>query len=189
MDLRTFTALLAAALLATATACSNGSSAPDAPEAAAATGSAPASPKRQRSGNTGQPQIITDDLLQAWARGLEVEAEILRRPGRGTHYGVMVSEGTEEGDLVLAAAGIPAADYNHVARTVGGLFSVLNARGEFGRKLIHFDLDRVSDDLRQRLTGDPYEDLPPESAEAIRRHIELLRPLWLDVTGMTAQHG
>src|SRR5690606_36883440 len=145
--------------------------------------------ERQRSGKSDQQQVITDELLQAWARGLVVEAEILRRPGRGTHYGVMVSAGTEEGDLVLEAAGIPAADYNHVARTVGGLFSILNARGEFGRKLIHFDLDRVSDELRQRLTGDPYQDLAPESADAIRRNLDLLRPLWLDVTGMTAQHG
>ena len=184
-------AALASALLATTTACTGAADTPDAASntapAAGLERSASASPSA--SANAEQPQILTDDLLQAWARGLKVEAEILRAPGRATHYGVMVSQGTEEGDLVLDAAGIPAAEYNEVARTVGSLFSILNARGDLGPKLIHFDLERSNEEMKQRLTGDPYQGLPPESADAIRRNLELLKPLWLDVAAMTAQHG
>src|SRR3546814_2319187 len=33
---------------------------------------------------------LTPALLQAYAKGLRKEVEIIRRPGRGTHYGVTI---------------------------------------------------------------------------------------------------
>src|SRR3546814_12489705 len=45
---------------------------------------------------------LTPALLQAYAKGLHKEVEIIRRPGRGTHYGVTISKYGEEGPEVVA---------------------------------------------------------------------------------------
>src|SRR3546814_3096495 len=54
---------------------------------------------------------LTPALLQAYAKGLHKEVEIIRRPGRGTHYGVTISKYGEEGPEVVAASGLSIDDY------------------------------------------------------------------------------
>ena len=190
---RTLAAMTCAPVLMIAAACS-----PDMPagDVAAQAGSARsgaaaqvASADGKRTATAGQQAVLTDDLLQALARGLAVEAEILRRPGRGTHYGVKAREGTEEGDLVLAAAAIPAADYRRVSFEVNRVFTMLNAQGKLGPQLISMDPEHMSDEHKARFARDPLDELPPESADALRRNMELLTGPWIEVTAMTAQHG
>src|SRR5690606_11054300 len=119
--------LIPALLLAALTACG------DEPgqDAAAAPAGAAVAPAGPSAGTASRYEAIelTDELLEAWARGLRKEAEIARRPGRGTHYGVMVSEHADEGPGVLDAAGIPAADYNAAAGTAGPVFHILSSQG------------------------------------------------------------
>lgn len=189
----TLAAVTCAPLLMLAAACS-----PDTPagEVAAEAGSArgaaatQAEPAdRKRAATAGQEIVLTDDLLQALARGLAVEAEILRRPGRGTHYGVNAREGTGEGDLVLAAARIPGADYRRVEFAVRRVFTILNAQGKLGPKLISLSMEHATEEQKERFARDPLDELSPESADALRRNMELLAGPWIEVTAMTAQHG
>ena len=177
----------AALLLAALAACGGESS----QEAAAAPPPSSAAVAGQPPGGTSRYQAIelTDELLEAWARGLRKEAEIVRRPGRGTHYGVTISQHGEEGPEVLEAAGIPAADYIAVASTVGPVFHVLNSQGKLGRQFVSMDLERLDEEQRRRYTGDPMEDLSPASAEVLRRHMDRLAPLWHEAVAITAQHG
>lgn len=179
--------LIPAFLLAALTACG------DEPgqDAAAAPAGAAVAPAGPSAGTASRYEAIelTDELLEAWARGLRKEAEIVRRPGRGTHYGVMVSEHGDEGPEVLEAAGIPAADYNAVAGTVGPVFHILNSQGKLGRQFVSMDLERLDEEQRRRYTGDPFEDLSPRSAEVLRRHMDRLGPLWHEAVAITAQHG
>lgn len=137
-----------------------------------------------------QATALTDANLEAYARALEKQAEIIRRPGRGTHYGVKISAYGEDSESreVLEAAGMTAREYNAVDRLVDPVFTTLNFQGEIGPPR-SINLDEASPEWRERLERDPFDDLPPESAAALRRHMDTLVPLWSDVVGLTAQHG
>jgi len=178
--------LIPAALIAALAACSSEPAEEAATRPASPAGAASQTPT---GGSRYEAIELTDELLEAWARGLRKEAEIVRRPGRGTHYGVMVSEHGDEGPEVLEAAGIPAEDYNAVARTVGRVFHILNSQGKLGRQFVSMDLERLDDEQRRRYTGDPLDDLSPRSAEVLRRHMDRLAPLWHEAVAITAQHG
>ncbi|MGY0612178.1 MULTISPECIES: hypothetical protein [unclassified Luteimonas] len=207
MDSQTVTAaaLLSATLaIALATGCSNDTSdsrhsnlvdAATAPTAASrhATpttepGTRPASePEAQEDV---QPLVLTDAVLERYARGLVKEAEIIRRPGRGTHYGVTVTgsvSGGESGE-VLEAAGMTARQYLEVRTLVDPVFTTLNFQGKIGPPR-SIDLDAASPEFRQRMASDPLDQLPPESADVLRRNMDRLVPLWSDIVGLTAQHG
>lgn len=133
---------------------------------------------------------LTDALLRGYAQGLRKEAEILRRPGRGRHYGVMISavSGDAESAEVLAAAGMSAADYLAVRRCVDQVFNTLNFQGRIGPPR-SINLELAGEEMKRRLAGDPFDELPPASAEALRRHMDALVPSWSDIVAMTAQHG
>lgn len=133
--------------------------------------------------------VLTDANLEAYARALAKQAEIIRRPGRGTHYGVTVSAYDLEGESgeVLEAAGMTAQEYRAVDRVVDPVFTTLNFQGEIGPPR-SIDLE-AAPEWKERLEGDPFADLAPESAAALRRHMDTLVPLWSDIVGLTAQHG
>ncbi|MGY0559260.1 hypothetical protein ACW7G2_00845 [Luteimonas sp. A277] len=137
-----------------------------------------------------QPAALTDANLEAYARALAKQAEIIRRPGRGTHYGVTVSIYDSEGESgdVLEAAGMTVEEFHAVDRLVEPVFTTLNFQGEIGPPR-SINLEEASPEWKERLAGDPFTSLPPESAAALRRHMDTLVPLWSDIVGMTAQHG
>lgn len=136
-----------------------------------------------------QPAALTDANLEAYARALAKQAEIIRRPGRGTHYGVTVSiyDGEGESGDVLEAAGMTVEEFHAVEGLVEPVFTTLNFQGEIGPPR-SINLEEASPE-KEGLEGDPFTSLPPESAAALRRHMDTLVPLWSDIVGMTAQHG
>lgn len=132
---------------------------------------------------------LTDANLQAYARALEKQAEIIRRPGRGTHYGVSMSApaSTGESGEVLEAAGMTIEEYRMVDRMVVPVFTTLNFQGEIGPpRSINLDL---APEWKERLESDPFDTLPPESAAALRRNMDTVAPRWSEVIALTAQHG
>ena len=137
-----------------------------------------------------QPAALTDANLEAYALALARQAEIIRRPGRGTHYGVTVSIYNSEGESgeVLETAGMSVEEFHAVEGLVEPVFTTLNFQGEIGPPR-SINLEEASPEWKERLAGDPFESLPPESAAALRRHMDTLVPLWSDIVGMTAQHG
>ncbi|MFZ7097095.1 hypothetical protein ACOPJQ_13175 [Luteimonas dalianensis] len=140
-------------------------------------------------GDDTQPAVLTDANLEAYARALGKQAEIIRRPGRGTHYGVSMSVHGSDGESeeVLEAAGMTIEEYRMVDRMVDPVFTTLNFKGEIGPpRSINLEL---APEWKEKLEGDPFDTLPPESAAVLRRHMDTLVPLWSDVVGLTAQHG
>lgn len=139
--------------------------------------------------NGTQATTLTDTNLQAYARALEKQAEIIRRPGRGTHYGVSMSAHGADGESgeVLEAAGMSIDEYRMVNGMVQPVFTTLNFQGEIGPpRSINLEM---APDWKEKLAGDPFDTLPPESAAALRRNMDTLVPVWSDVVGLTAQHG
>ena len=140
-------------------------------------------------GNEATTVELTDANLEAYARALAKQAEIIRRPGRGTHYGVIMSAYDMDGESgeVLKAAGMTAQEFHAVDDLVDPVFTTLNFQGEIGPPR-SIDLE-AAPEWKERLEGDPFADLAPESAAALRRHMDTLVPLWSDIVGLTAQHG
>lgn len=130
---------------------------------------------------------LTPALLQAYAKGLRKEVEIIRRPGRGTHYGVTISKYGEEGPEVVAASGLSLDDYRAIRDLVDPVFTTLNFQGKIGPPR-SIDVVRAPE-WKQRLAGDPFDELSPASAKALREHMDILVPPWSEIIALTAQHG
>lgn len=174
--------LVAMLLVAAAAGCRG--PAPDAGPAAASPTGATATAAAE-SGHV----TLDDENLAAYARALARQVEIIRRPGRGTHYGVAISAHDLDGETgeVMEAAGMTVAEYKAVDGLVDPVFTTLNFQGVIGPPR-SIDVD-ASPEWRERLEGDPFASLSPESAAALRRHMDTLVPLWSEIVGLTAQHG
>ncbi|MEN1956606.1 hypothetical protein [Luteimonas changyuni] len=163
--------------------------APSADEAATATAPTAPSNATNAKDSAARPTALTDANLDAYGRALAKQAEIIRRPGRGTHYGVTLSIHDLDGETgeVLEAAGMTVDEYRAVEQQVEPVFTILNFKGEIGPPR-SIDLE-AAPEWKAKLEGDPFATLPPESAAALRRSMDTLVPLWSDVIGLTAQHG
>lgn len=128
---------------------------------------------------------LTPALLEGYATGLRKEVEIIRRPGRGTHYGVTISRYGDEGPEVVKASGLSLGDYLAVQAVVDGVFTTLNFQGKIGPPR-SIDLEKADPAWRERLAGDPFDTLSPASAKALRDHMDILVPPWSEIVGMTA---
>ncbi|HZW19233.1 MAG TPA: hypothetical protein VFF71_10555 [Luteimonas sp.] len=179
-------AMAALLVVAVALATCRGAPEPDGPPVApaASTGAgddagagAPARP--------GEAVELTPALLEAYAKGLRREVEVIRRPGRGTHYGVTVSKYGEEGPEVIRAAGLSHEDYRAVQDVVDRVFTTLNFQGKIGPAR-SIDLEKADPVWRERLAGDPFDELSPASAKALRDHMDILVPPWSEIVEMTA---
>ena len=180
------TALLAIAI--TLATCS-GNPDPEGETAPAATASSGATRSAATKGTAGAKEAfeLTPALLQAYAKGLRKEVEIIQRPGRGTHYGVAISKYGEEGPEVVAASGLTLDDYRAVRDLVDPVFTTLNFQGKIGPPR-SINLERAPE-WKERLAGDPFDQLSPASAKALREHMDILVPPWSEIVRMTAQNG
>ena len=163
--------------------------APSADEAAATTADSASSDANGATDSAALQAALTDANLDAYGRALAKQAEIVRRPGRGTHYGVTMSAYDLDGEAgeVLEAAGMTIDEYRAVEQLVEPVFTILNFKGEIGPPR-SIDLE-AAPEWKAKLESDPFATLPPESAAALRRNMDTLAPLWGDVVGLTAQHG
>ena len=163
--------------------------APHAGSASAATGGSSADGDATATGpaDTKAAFELTPALLQGYAKGLRKEAEIIRRPGRGTHYGVTISKYGEEGREAVTASGLSLDDYRAIRDLVNPVFTTLNFQGKIGPPR-SIDLERAPE-WKERLAGDPFDQLSPASAKALREHMDILVPPWSEIIALTAQHG
>lgn len=172
-------ALAALLGLFTATACSG-----PAPDAGKPESAAPAPGATQS-----QAITLTDANLAAYARALAKQAEIIRRPGRGSHYGVRISAYDSDGESgeVLEAADMTVEEYQAVDALVIPVLTTLNFQGHIGPPRT-IDVE-AAPEWKQRLDGDAFADLSPESAAALRRNLDTVAKPWGEIVGLTAQHG
>ena len=141
--------------------------------------------------DTGDERLeLTDELLQAYARGLEKEAEIIRRPGRAlpSHMRVQVSARypDKEADEVLEAAGLSAARFIAIGQLVEPVLDMLTFQGKLEPRR-SLDLADVDEDTRRRFAADPFDQLPPDSASALRRNLEPVSRPWTAIVRQVAQ--
>jgi hypothetical protein len=73
-------------------------------------------------------------------------------------------------------------------RTVGRVLETLDFQGKIpGPRQLNLEL--ASDEMKQRLSSDPFADLDPASAAALKERMDRVAPIWIEYTELTAVGG
>ena len=180
------------AVLAAAAACggesspSTGDSASSAPAAAADAGA-----------NTDAAFAFTDADLDAYERGLRKEIELVHAAkARGdsaktpAERGAASQAGFETTTAPAAAQAIGASldRYQATRRTVNRVFETLDFQGKIAGPM-ELDTANANAEAKQRLASDPFAELAPASAAALRARLEPLSRVWIEYVTLVAVSG
>jgi hypothetical protein len=86
------------------------------------------------------------------------------------------------------AAGLPVERYREVREAVNEVFKTLDFQGKIDGPM-QIDLSRVDEATKARIARDPFTDLSPESAAALRAAMDRLLPIWIEYVKLTAVAG
>lgn len=140
---------------------------------------------------------LTRERLTAYENGLKKEIEAVRLAQERSSR---AKTPQERGDAIQAsfeqttipqgaeAAGLPVDQYRSLRETINGIFRTLDFQGKIDGPL-SMDLSRADAATRERLARDPFADLSPAAAAALRAHMDRLVPIWIEYVNLTAVAG
>jgi hypothetical protein len=140
---------------------------------------------------------LTAANLGAFERGFTREIEAVRAAQQRSREantpqerGEAIQSSFEDATIPLGAeaAGVDIAQYRAVRATVENVLRMLDMQGKIEGPM-SVDLSQVDQATRDRLLRDPFADLPPASADALRAHMDRLVPLWVEYVSLTAVAG
>ena len=140
---------------------------------------------------------FTEADLDAWERGLAREIELVReaqaRASAATTpqaRGEATQAQWAETTVPQAAQSLGAAGANYAAtrRTVHRVLETLDFQGKIDGPM-ELDTTRVAPEQRARLTMDPYAELAPASAAALKARLDRVVPRWIEYVKLTAVAG
>ena len=187
--------LLHVALTLTVAACAGGGeqAVPDSSAApAAAEASTPSS-----SAETAAPLAFTAADLEAYERGIMREAELVRAArARGAAATTPAERGAaaqaEWEDATIPggaeAAGMPAARYRQLRSTVHRALQTLDFQGKIDGPQ-SLDTANAPAEMKARLTSDPFAELAPASAAALRARLDTVARAYVGYLSLTAVNG
>lgn len=149
------------------------------------------------SASTDAPFAFTDADLTAYERGLRKEIElVLAAKARGDsaktpqERGAAAQAAFETATAPEAAKAIGASleRYEATRRTVNRVFETLDFQGKIAGPM-ELDTANAAPELKQRLTSDPFAELAPASAAALRARLDALSPLWIEYMNLVAVGG
>jgi hypothetical protein len=86
------------------------------------------------------------------------------------------------------AAGLPVERYRAIREAVNEVFKTLDFQGKIDGPM-QIDLSRVDEATKTRVARDPFTDLTPEAAAALRTAMDRLVPIWIEYVKLTAVAG
>lgn len=195
MAIATFrlTTTCALATLFAVSAC-GGDRAPASGDSAAST---PPSAATSASANSDAPFAFTDADLDAYERGMRKEIELVKAAKeRGANAKTpgergAASQAEWESSTAPAAAqaiGAPVDRYQATRRTLNGVFRTLDFQGKIPGPM-ELDTARASPDMKARLASDPFAELAPASAAALRARLDQISAVWIDYIKLVAVAG
>lgn len=140
---------------------------------------------------------LTDARLEALERGLRAETGAVRDAQARARTATTPQE---RGEALQAAfedatvrqgaeaAGMPQDEYRQLRTVVTDTLRTLDYQGKIDGPL-SVDLSRVDAATRDRLSRDPLAALSPAAADALRRRMGSLVPVWLEYVQLTAVAG
>ncbi|HJU65882.1 MAG TPA: hypothetical protein VJ596_09405 [Gemmatimonadaceae bacterium] len=140
---------------------------------------------------------FTEADLDAYQRGLAREIELVRaakeRESTATtpEARSQATQAQWEDQTAPEAArsiGADADRYRRTRETVNRVFQTLDFQGKIDGPM-QMDTTLASPEMRQRLTIDPFSELPTASAAALRARMDRLVPIWIEYVNLTAVAG
>lgn len=134
--------------------------------------------------------------LDLYERGIAKEVEIVKgaaeRTGRGTPEeraaAMRMQWESESVPAAARAAGIPEDRYRLTREAVHEVFKMLDFQEKIDGPL-SMDMSRATPEMKDRLEKDPFDELSPDAATALRARMERLVPLWIEYVNLTAVSG
>ena len=183
------------ALLMMTVAC--GSDAKTADQEAAGSSPASAAADAPAAGASSAAAELTAADLDAYARGLARETELVRAAQeRGRTATTPQARGEAQQaqweDQTIPegakAAGMSADRYRAVRTTVHHTFQWLDFQGKIDGPM-QLDTAHATPDMKQQLARDPFADLSPSSRAALQAMMDRLVPPWVEYVKLTAVAG
>jgi hypothetical protein len=149
------------------------------------------------SARSGQPFAFTEADLDAYERGLAKEMELVRaaqereRTAKTPEERAQATQAQWEDQTIpegARSAGVPEQRYRQTRETVNRVLQTLDFQGKIDGPM-EMDTAHASPAMRQRLTTDPFAELAPASATALRARMDRLVPLWSQYVRLTAVAG
>ena len=147
--------------------------------------------------NTETAFAFTDADLDAYEKGLRKEIELVHAAkARGDSAKTPAERGaasqaafeTSTAPAAAQAVGAPVDRYQSTRRTVNRVFETLDFQGKIAGPM-ELDTARASPDMKQRLSSDPFAELSPSSAAALRARLEPLSRVWIEYVKLVAVSG
>jgi hypothetical protein len=157
--------------------------------------SAPEAPTASES--TDAPFAFTDADLTAYERGLRAEIELVHAAkARGDSAKTPAERGaatqaafeTTTAPAAAKAIGASLDRYQATRRTVNRVFETLDFQGKISGPM-ELDTANATPEMKQRLSTDPFAELAPASAAALRARLDALAPLWIEYMNLVAVNG
>ena len=140
---------------------------------------------------------LTDRDLDAYQKGLATEIALVRaaqergRNAKTSEDRAKAAEDEWEAQTIpggAEASGLPFDRYRDVRKTVNKVFETLDFQGKIDGPL-DIDAEHASAEMKTRLSGDPFSELAPASASALRAKMSKLMPVWVEYMKLTAVNG
>ena len=136
---------------------------------------------------------FTEADLEAYEKGLAQETALVRA---GKVRGDSAKTPEERGKAAqdewedqtipggAQVAGLPVERYRNVRKTVNRVLETLDFQGKIKGPL-GIDLESATPEMKQRLNSDPFTELSPASAAALRAQMSKLLPVWVQYMQLT----
>jgi hypothetical protein len=143
------------------------------------------------------PFAFTDADLDAYEKGMRKEIELVKAAkAQGDSAKTPAERGAAsqaafESSTAPAAAqaiGASAERYQSTRRTVNRVFETLDFQGKIAGPM-EIDTARASPDMKKRLSGDPFAELAPASATALKARLDALSRVWIEYMNLVAVNG
>lgn len=140
---------------------------------------------------------FTDADLDAYIRGLRKEVELVKAAKeRGATAKTPEERGAAaqaefEMNTIPAAAqaiGVPVDRYEATRRTVNRVLRTLDFHGKIAGPM-ELDTSRASPEMKQRISTDPFTELPPASATSLRTRLDEVTAVWVEYVNLVAVSG
>jgi hypothetical protein len=140
---------------------------------------------------------FTEADLDAYERGLKKETElVLAAQKRGEAATTpeergKAAQGEWEDQTAPEAArliGVSPERYRQVRKTVNRVLETLDFQGKIDGPM-EMNMDLASPEMKARLTSDPFSELAPASAAALKARMDRIVPVWVEYAKLTAVHG
>ena len=140
---------------------------------------------------------FNDADLDAYEKGLRKEIELVQAARvRGDSAKTPAERGaaaqaafeTSTAPAAAQALGVPVDRYQATRRTVNRVFEALDFQGRIAGPM-EIDTARATPEMKQRLASDPFAELAPASATALRARLDALSAVWIEYMNLVALNG